>query len=135
LTDNKNGLITIASSFPVKETIDRMASIIQSKGMTVFLRFDHEKNAKEAGLPLRPTELIFFGNPKAGTLLMEDKQISGIDLPFKAMAWEDESKKVWLTYTDPDWLAQRHLLSAKSGPIIASINEGMKNITAAATMP
>lgn len=88
------GLITIQSDCSVKETIDRVSSIVESKGLTVFLRIDHAENAKKQGLQLRPTELIIFGNPKAGTVLMQDNQISGIDLPVKVLAWQDEGGTV-----------------------------------------
>ncbi|MEO8853835.1 MAG: DUF302 domain-containing protein [Ginsengibacter sp.] len=128
-----NGLITIQSAFPVKETISRLISIIESRSMTVFGRIDHADNAIKQGLTLRPTELIIFGNPKAGTLLMQDKQISGIDLPLKALAWEDEQGKSWLTYNDTNWIAERHALSTKSDPIIKAITEGMTAIAFSTT--
>lgn len=126
------GLTTIQSHYPVKETIDRLASIIESKGMTVFARLDHAENAVKQGLPLRPTELIIFGNPKVGTILMQDKQTSGIDLPVKALAWEDENGKTWLTYNDMDWIASRHGLDAKSDSTLKAIRDGMALIVDAA---
>jgi uncharacterized protein (DUF302 family) len=119
------GLTTIPSDFSVAETIDRLASFVTAKGLTVFSRIDHARNALQEGLQLRPTELIIFGNPKAGTLLMQEKQTSGIDLPVKALAWEDESGKVWLTYNEPRWIAERHALTDKSAPTIKAIEEGM----------
>lgn len=127
------GLITIQSNHSVKETIDKMAAIVESKGMTVFSRIDHAGNAAEAGLTLRPTELIIFGNPNAGTVLMQDKQTAGIDLPVKALAWEDEEGLVWLTYNDTEWLAYRHDLRENSETVLNAINEGMKLVTSAAT--
>jgi|SRR5690242_161045 uncharacterized protein (DUF302 family) len=128
-----NGLITTQSKYSVKETIDRVASIVQSKGLTVFARIDHGDNAAKQGLQLRPTELIIFGNPKAGTVLMQDKQTSGIDLPVKALAWQDEEGKVWLTYNDTNWIANRHGLSEKSASVIKAIEEGMALVTNGAT--
>ncbi|HEU5053035.1 MAG TPA: DUF302 domain-containing protein [Hanamia sp.] len=128
-----NGLITTQSDYSVKETIDRVASIVQSKGLTVFARIDHGDNAAKQGLQLRPTELIIFGNPKAGTVLMQDKQTSGIDLPVKALAWQDEEGKVWLTYNDTNWIANRHGLSEKSASVIKAIEEGMALVTNGAT--
>jgi len=107
------GLITVESDYEVKETMDRLVAAVESKGMTVFLRMDHAENAIKQGLQLRPTELIFFGNPKAGTLLMQDKQISGLDLPLKVLVWEDETGKVWLNYNDVNWIAERHGLTDK----------------------
>jgi uncharacterized protein (DUF302 family) len=127
------GLITVASPFSVKETIERMLALIQSKGMTIFSRIDHAENAIQVGLHLRPTELIVFGNPKAGTILMQDNQVSGIDLPFKALAWEDESGKTWLTYNDPAWIKERHHLSDQSGAMINSIKKGIEGIVDTAT--
>ena len=128
-----NGIITIQSGFPVKETISRLISIIESREMTVFARIDHSDNAIKQGLTLRPTELIIFGNPKAGTLLMQDKQISGIDLPLKALAWEDEQGKSWLSYNDTNWIAERHALSTKSDPIIKAITETMTAVAFSTT--
>jgi uncharacterized protein (DUF302 family) len=125
------GLITQASQFSAKETMERMASLIQSKGMTIFSRIDHGENATQVGLHLRPTELIVFGNPKAGTILMQDSQVSGLDLPFKALAWEDESGKTWLTYNDPAWIAERHHLSDQSSPMVNSIKKGIEAIVEA----
>jgi len=104
----ENGLITLASAHGVKETIDRLASDVKSKGMTVFARIDHAAGAKEAGLTLRPTELLIFGNAKGGTPLMQSYQTMGIALPLKALAWEDAEGKVWLTYNELAWLAARH---------------------------
>jgi len=127
------GLITQASPYSVKETIERIASLVQSKGMTIFSRIDHAENAIQVGLPLRPTELIVFGNPKAGTILMQDNQISGLDLPFKVLAWEDESGKTWLTYNDPAWIAERHHLSDRSTPTVNSIKKGIEGIVETAT--
>jgi uncharacterized protein (DUF302 family) len=120
-----DGLITIQSEHSVKETIDRLVSIVQSKGMTVFSRIDHADNALKQGMPLRPTELLIFGNPKAGTVLMQDKQESGIDLPIKALAWQDESGKTWLTYNRVKWIADRHGLTEKTAAVVKAIEEGM----------
>jgi uncharacterized protein (DUF302 family) len=120
-----NGLTTVESAYPVRETIKRLISIIESKGMNVFGRIDHADNAIKQGLALRPTELIIFGNPKAGTLLMHDNQISGIDLPLKALAWEDEHGKTWLTYNDTSWIAHRHGLSKNSDAIVKTIADGV----------
>ncbi len=127
------GLITVPSDFSVTETIDRIVAVAQSKGLTVFARIDHATNAREVGLPLRPTELIIFGNPKAGTILMQDKQTTGIDLPVKALAWEDETGKVWLTYNAADWLEDRHALSENSTAVLKAIQGGLMVVANAAT--
>jgi uncharacterized protein (DUF302 family) len=105
---SENGLITLPSAFGAKETIDRLVSEVKAKGMAVFARVDHAAGATAAGLTLRPTELLIFGNAKGGTPLMQAKQTIGIDLPLKALAWEDAGGKVWLSYNEPEWLARRH---------------------------
>lgn len=128
-----NGLTTLQSDFPVKETIDRLVTFIQSHGMTVFLRFDHAANATQVGLELRPTELLLFGNPKAGTILMQDEQTAGIDLPVKALAWQEENGTVWLTINDANWIAERHGLTEKSSAVVKAIEDGMKMACQAAT--
>lgn len=115
------GLTTISSHFSVKETIDRLALTLQSNNWNVFARIDHAAHALKKGLHLRPTELIIFGNPQIGTLLMQDQQTIGIDLPVKALAWQDESDKVWLSYTEISWLKDKHKLSDKSQPAINAI--------------
>lgn len=120
-----NGYTSLASDFSVKETIDRLAAVVASKGMTVFSRIDHGINAEQVGLDLRPTELLIFGNPKAGTLLMQDQQTVGIDLPLKALAWQDEAGKIWLTYNNADWLADRHSLTEKSTTVVKTIEESI----------
>jgi uncharacterized protein (DUF302 family) len=103
-----NGLITLKSAFSAKDTIDRLAAEVKAKGMGVFARIDHAAGASEAGLALRPTELLIFGNARGGTPLMQARQTIGIDLPLKALAYQDADGNVWLTYNAPDWLAQRH---------------------------
>ena len=103
-----NGLITLPSTRGAKETMDRLAAEVTAKGLTVFARIDHAAGAKEAGMALRPTELLIFGNARGGTPLMQANQTIGIDLPLKALVWEDAAGKVWLSYNDPSWLAQRH---------------------------
>lgn len=124
--------MTIPSDFSVQETIDRLAAIVTTKGLSVFARIDHAANARQAGLSLRPTYLIIFGNPMAGTPLMVDNQVSGIDLPVKALAWQDEAGKVWLTYNEASWLVSRHHLTEKTEAAIKAIEAGMKNVTLAA---
>jgi uncharacterized protein (DUF302 family) len=102
------GLITISSHFGPKETVDRLETEIQAKGMKVFARIDHAAGAAEVGLTLRPTELIIFGNARGGTPLMQSAQTVGIDLPLKALVWQDAAGKTWLSYNEPSWIAQRH---------------------------
>jgi uncharacterized protein (DUF302 family) len=102
------GLTTIASCFGPKETMDRLEAEISAKGMTVFARIDHGAGAADAGLELRPTNLIIFGNARGGTPLMQASQTSGIDLPLKAVVWQDAVGKTWLSYNEPSWIVQRH---------------------------
>ena len=102
------GLTTIASSHDPKETIDRLETEIRAKGMTVFARIDHAAGAAEVGLTLAPTELIVFGNARGGTPLMQSVQTIGIDLPLKALVWEDAAGKTWISYNEPKWIARRH---------------------------
>jgi len=102
------GLTTIPSSFGPKETMDRLEAEVRAKGMTVFARIDHAAGAAEAGLTLRPTELIIFGNARGGTPLIQAAQTTGIDLPLKALVWQDAAGKTWLSYYEPSWIAQRH---------------------------
>jgi uncharacterized protein (DUF302 family) len=116
-----NGLVTIRSAHSVKETIDLVAAEVTSRRMTVFARIDHAAGAKEVGLTLAPTELLIFGNAKAGTPLMQARQQIGIDLPLKMLAWEDFSGTCWLSYNDPVWLAKRHELGPELDQAINSM--------------
>jgi uncharacterized protein (DUF302 family) len=125
---NSNGLITVASRFSVGETLDRLTAALISAGMLVFARINHAGNAEEVGLELRPTELLIFGHPKGGTPLMQDKQTAGIDLPVKALAWEDKEGRVWLTYNEAAWLATRHALGASSKNAIEAIEAGLATL-------
>src|SRR5580692_9026507 len=99
-----NGLVTRASAFSVSETIDRLIATIAPLGLDVFARIDHAAGAAKVGLTLRPTQLLIFGNAKGGTPLMQDQQTAGIDLPVKALAWEDAQGKVWLTTNETAWI-------------------------------
>ena len=108
------GLTTVASSFSPKETMDRLEAEIRAKGMSVFARVDHAAGAAEAGLELRPTELIIFGNARGGTPLMQASQTAGIDLPLKVLVWQDAAGKTWLSYNEPSWIVQRHGLRVRA---------------------
>ncbi|WP_192888691.1 DUF302 domain-containing protein [Vibrio bathopelagicus] len=103
-----DGLVKYESNYSVKDTADRFEDIAKSKGLTLFARVDHQKNAASVNLELRPTEVIIFGNPKVGTPLMQCAQDVAIDLPQKVMVSEDDNKKVWLTYNNPTYLMERH---------------------------
>ena len=103
-----DGLVSIMSPHSVKETMDRFQELVKAKGLNVFLRVDHAAGAQKVGKSLRSTELLVFGNPQGGTPLMECAQTAGIDLPLKALAWQDDAGQVWLSYNDPQYLARRH---------------------------
>ena len=106
--DEVDGLIVKKSNFSVSKTIPRLENALTKKGITVALRWSHDSKAKGVGIPLRPTELLIFGNPKLGSNMFTSKQTAGIDLPMKALAWEDEKGVVWLGYNDPKYIAARH---------------------------
>jgi len=106
-----NSLKTIKSDFSVTESVNQMTGQIEEEGWHLFSRIDHAKEAQRKGLELRPTELILFGNPEIGTLLMQDQQLSAIDLPIKALAWEDENGQVYVSCNDLEWLKKRHGLT------------------------
>ena len=130
-----NGLVTTLSANSVPQTVQQLISSVTSKGMTVFATIDHGANAKEAGFAMKPTVLVIFGNPKAGTPLMIDKPTISLDLPVKVLIWEDDDAKVWLTYTETAWLARRHNLSESSQPIIQAIAEGIRLVVSEASRP
>jgi uncharacterized protein (DUF302 family) len=109
MTDD--GLINIASRHSAQDTMQRLIAALPARNMSVFARIDHAANAVGAGLSLRPTELVVFGNPKGGTFLMQERQAAGLDLPLKALVWEDADGKAWVTYSDPAWIAQRYGLT------------------------
>ncbi len=119
-----DGLIAAKSPHGVKETIDRFESAAKARGLNVFLRVDHAAGAKKIGKDLRPTQLLVFGNPQGGTPLMECAQSAGIDLPLKALAWQDASGQVWLGYNDPKYLASRHD-AGDCGPVVANLTKAL----------
>ena len=128
-----DGLITVASAHPVAETADRLAAAAEAAGMTVFARVDHAAGAAEAGMPLRPTELILVGNPHGGTPLMQDGQTAGIDLPLRALAWEGSDGRVWVTTNDTAWIAARHGLGEASAAAVSAVAAGLARIVGEAT--
>ena len=102
------GIIDVSSRYSVPETLARLQSILKEKGIRVFDLVDHSGEAEKSGLKMRPTQLLIFGNPKGGTPLMVAAPRLAIDLPLKALAWQDEDGKVWLSYNSPEYLQQRH---------------------------
>jgi uncharacterized protein (DUF302 family) len=108
--------------------MDRLEAELRAQGMTVFARIDHAAGAAEAGLELRPTQLIIFGNARGGTPLMKSVQTVGIDLPLKALVWEDASGTTWLSYNEPSWIAQRHGV-ANAEPVVSKMAAALSAIS------
>jgi uncharacterized protein (DUF302 family) len=125
------GLVAVKSPHGVKESMDRLEAAAKSRNLNVFLRLDHAAGAKKAGRTLRPTELLIFGNPQGGTPLMECVQTAGIDLPLKALAWEDAAGQVWVGYNDPQFLAARHG-GKECGPIVENLRKALAGLVGAA---
>ena len=124
-----DGLVALKSSYPAKETMNRFEENAKQRGLTVFARIDHTAGAAKVGKTLRPTEVLIFGNPQGGTPLMECAQSVGIDLPLKALVWEDAQGQVWLGYNDPAWLASRH--AAADCPAAAMIAKALAGLSEA----
>jgi uncharacterized protein (DUF302 family) len=132
---DSNGLISVESPHDVSETARRFREAAEKAGLTIFSDIDHGQNAAAAGLALKPTRLLIFGNPRGGTPLMQANRTAAIDLPFKALVWEDDGGKTWLTYNDPRWLAERHEIDSAAAAAIQAIDSGMKKLSLAATAP
>jgi len=129
-----SGLVTVKSVHDVAQTADRLEKVLKAKGMKVFARIDHAQGAAGAGLQLRPTELVIFGNPKVGTPLMNCSQSVAIDLPQKALIWQDADGQVWFSYNDPGYLAKRHGLTGCDA-VLQKVATALSNFAKAATMP
>lgn len=128
-----DGLITTRSSFGPEETMKRFETEVKAKGMTVFAHVDHAAGATAAGMQLRPTDLLIFGAAKGGTPLMQSVQTIGIDLPLKALVWQDEAGTTFLSYNDPAYLAHRHELGDSAKPVVEAMSGALKAIAAKAT--
>jgi uncharacterized protein (DUF302 family) len=118
-------MVTVESSHSAEATADRLESVLLEKNMKVFSRIDHAAGAASAGEALRPTILIIFGNPKVGTALLKCGQTAGIDLPLKALIWEDEKGQVKFTYNDPNFIADRHGIT-NCGPVLEKMKGALK---------
>jgi uncharacterized protein (DUF302 family) len=125
-----DGLITVKSPYGAKDTMDRLEDLVKQRGLTVFARIDHAAGAAKVGKTLRPTEVLIFGNPQGGTPFMECAQTVGIDLPLKALVWEDEAAQVWLGYNDPAYLAKRH--GVPGCPTVANLRKALGGLSEAA---
>ena len=126
------GMIDIESNFTVKETATRLEKVLNKKGMTIFARISHSEGAKNAGIDLAETEVIIFGNPKAGSPLMKCQQTVAIDLPQKALIWEDLNGKVWLSYNTTSYLQKRHNIKGCKEPL-KKVAQALAGIAKAAT--
>ncbi len=118
---SNHGLIHLPSKYSVDETLQRLENLLKQKAVALFARIDHSGEAAKVGLEMRPTKLLIFGSPKAGTPLMQAAPTVAIDLPLKALFWQDADGKVWLTYNDPNYLQQRHGIPAELLPNIAGV--------------
>jgi uncharacterized protein (DUF302 family) len=125
-----DGLVAIRSAAPPKATLDKFEAIAKERGLIIFTRVDHAAGAARIGKTLRPTELLIFGNPQGGTPLMECAQTAGIDLPLKALAWEDAQGQSWIGYNDPAFLAKRH--EAAACPVVENLRAALKGLAEAA---
>ncbi len=124
----ENGMLHLSSAYSVAETLLRLESVLKAKGLAIFCRVDHSGEAEKAGLKMNPTQLVIFGSPKAGTPVMVASPTLAIDLPLKALIWEDAAGKVWVSYNAPDYLKQRHQIPeellkniAGIGPLLESV--------------
>lgn len=129
---SNDGLVKIESNHTIRETIDRVEAGLAAKGITIFARIDHAAAAAMVDMPLRPTELLIFGDPRAGTPLMQLEQSIGIDLPLKMLVWQDQDGKVWLAYNDMRSLLQRHTLDANVLRVADAMAQGLAKLAEAA---
>ena len=121
-----DGLVMLKSPLPPKATLDKFEMLAKERGLMVFLRIDHAAGAAKVGKTLRPTEVLIFGNPQGGTPLMECAPSAGIDLPLKALAWEDAQGQSWLGYNDPAYLAKRH--DAAACPVVVPMSKALASL-------
>jgi uncharacterized protein (DUF302 family) len=128
-----DGLITKRSNFAPQETMNRLETEVRAKGLTVFAHVDHAAGAAAVGLPLRPTDLLIFGNAKGGTPLMQSAQSIGIDLPLKMLVWQDADGVTWLSYNDPAWFTHRHGLDDSTKAAADAMTSALNAIAAKAT--
>jgi uncharacterized protein (DUF302 family) len=119
---SQSGLIHLPSKYSVEQTMQRLETLLQERGIMIFARIDHSGEAEKVGLTMRPTKLLIFGSPKGGTPLMQAAPSIAIDLPLKALFWEDTDGKAWLTYNDPAYLQRRHNVPPELLPNIAGVS-------------
>jgi len=128
------GLVSKKSPYSVTVTLDRLETILKDKGVTIATRWSHDAGAAKADISLRPTELLIFGNPKVGSHFFTSKQTAGIDLPMKALAWQDDAGQVWLTYNDPAYIAGRHAIEDRD-EIVDKMSKALDMFSSAAVAP
>jgi uncharacterized protein (DUF302 family) len=128
-----DGLTTMRSGFAPDETMTRLEAQVAAHGMVIFARIDHAAGAAAAGLSLRPTMVLIFGHAKGGTPLMQATQTIGIDLPLKALVWQDADGQTWLSYNEPTWLAARHGIDGSAEAAIANLSAALRGMAQAAT--
>jgi len=126
------GLTTIKSHFGPEDTMNRLEAEVKARGMTVFAHIPHAKGAAAVGVPLRPNDLLIFGNAKVGTPLMQSAPTTGIDLPLKVLVWQDAEGATWLSYNDPAWIARRHGLGSDAEATVKTMAGVLAAVTAAA---
>ena len=134
MTANAQGLISVKSNYDVTATVNRLEKVLQAKGVTVFARIDHAQGARSIGQTLRPTLLLIFGTPTMGTPLIQRSRSIGIDLPLKALIWEDQAGQTWLSYNDPDYLFRRHGLT-EMDEAMQKMQQALSAFATAATQP
>ena len=128
-----DGLVQTQSPVSVQETMDRLEQLVEARDLTVFARIDHAAGAAKIGQTLRPTQLLIFGNPRGGTPFMQCAQSIGIDLPLKALVWEDDEGQVWIGYNDPAFIAQRH--GVPDCPVVEKLTGALQRLTKDAVAP
>lgn len=133
-TGSAHGLKALPSPHSVKVTLDRFETATKARGLNVFARIDHAAGAQKIGKPLRPTEVLIFGNPQGGTPLMECAQSAGIDLPLKALAWQDAQGAVWLGYNEPRYLMHRHR-AGECQPAVDNVTRALEALSAETLKP
>jgi len=132
MNQDLSGLVTLPSAHGVVATVDRLKALLAKKGIQFFAHIDHAAEAEKVGLSLRPTQVLIFGNPLAGTPLMQSQQTIGLDLPLRTLIWEDDMGKVWLTYNRLDFLAQRHHVVDRD-ETVKTLDAGLAALAGAAT--
>ncbi|QLC72759.1 DUF302 domain-containing protein [Pseudomonas sp. LPB0260] len=133
LAQAADGLVVLPSPHSAADTMNRLELAVKQRGLQVFARIDHAAGAAKVGQALRPTELLIFGNPQGGTPLLQCAQSAGIDLPLKALVWEDAAAQVWLGYNDPAHIAERHEIA--QCPVVGKLSEALADIAASVVTP